>query len=459
MEQSVGVQVPLYPRQHVPDPAAQLPGAHHATHQEGSCPLELTINTISQTEQEAHITLTSSELQPHFEEAYQKFRPKAELKGFRKGKVPMDMIRQLYGEAIEQDALDTIANEFFQKAIEEKKIEPIGRPSLVDMDFQRGKSLNFKIKYEVKPVIELKKYKGLKVEKPVHAVMDEEVEAEIEQIRRSNSTNTEVQTVTDEEHLVTGSVQELDEQGTPLIGRKTSQAKFLLSDTTLVKEIRDALRAAEVGQTYRVSFTNQHDDHTHTVNAAITVTKIEKVNLPLLDEALVKKVTGDKVSSVEQFRKDMHADIERYWNEQADRKLNNALIDEAIRLHDFPAPESLVNAFLESFMEEMKGRTRDRQLPRDFDEKKFREENRAYAIWQAKWMLLRDEIAAAEKIEVTDADLTALAEADATRSGIEKDRLLQYYRNTSSVADRLLTDRVVAVLRSNATITETSDKK
>ena len=420
--------------------------------------MEVTINPISQTEQEAHITLNNTELEPHFEEALQKFRPKVELKGFRKGKVPLDLIRRLYGKAVEQDALDDIATDYFRKAMAEHKIEPIGKPSLVNMDFQRGKSFDFRIKYEIRPTIELKSYKGLSAEKLIHIVTNQEVEAEIDQIRRSNSTNTDAQTVTDEEHLVTGTVQELDERGTPLIGRKTSQTKFLLSDTTLVKEIRDALRNAEVGQTYHVTFTNQHDDHSHTVNTAITVTKIEKVNLPPLDEALVKKVTGDKVTSVEQFRKDLRSDLERYWNEQADRKINNDLIAEVVRLHEFPVPESLINALLESFMEEMKGRTRDRQLPRDFDEKKFREENRANAVWQAKWMLLRNTIAEAEKIAVTDDDLSALAESDAARSGIEKDRLLQYYKSTGSVADRLLTDRVVALLRSNARITDRLEK-
>jgi len=134
-------------------------------------------------------------------------------------------------------------------------------------------------------------------------------------------------------------------------------------------------------------------------------------------------------------------------------------MDEIVRTHEIPVPETLVNAYLESFMDEMRGRTRDRQLPRDFDEKKFREENRAYAVWQAKWMLLRDKIAEAENIAVTDSDLTAMAEADAGRSGIEKDRLLQYYRNSGSVSDRLLTDRVVAMLKANASIQETSDTK
>jgi len=416
--------------------------------------LQVTINTISDTQQEAHISLTSSELEPHFEQAYQKFRPKAELKGFRKGKVPMEMLKRLYGKSIEEDALDDIANESYRKAMDEKHIEPIGKPSLRDMDFQRGKSLTFTIQYEVKPTVQLKSYKGLKVEKPVHQVTDEELEAEVEQIRRANSTKTVVQSVTDPEHIVTATVQELDEQGTPLIGRKTSETTFLLSDTTLVQEIRDALKNAQVGATYRASFSSQHEGHTHPVNIAIAVTKIEKVDLPPLDEALVRKVSGDKVTSVEQFRKNLRADIEHYWADQAERKVNNDLIDEIVRIHEIAVPETMVNAFVESFLDDVRSRSRDRRLPADFDEQKFREESRANAVWQAKWMLIREQIAAAENLTVSDDELAALAEKDAAQTGIEKDRLLQYYRKTSSVSEKLLTDKVVSILKSNAKIAE-----
>jgi trigger factor len=285
------------------------------------------------------------------------------------------------------------------------------------------------------------------------------VDAEIDHLRRSNATTTEASTVADEEHVVTGNVQELDEQGTPLIGRKQSQARFLLSDTTLANEIREVLRNAEVGGTYRASFTSEHDDHSHTVNVAISVTKVEKVSLPPFDEALVKKLTGDKMTSVDEFRTNLRTDLARYWDEQSERKLTNDLIDEVVRRHDVPIPDTLVDAFLQTFLEDIKARSRDRQLPRDFDEKKFRGENRTYAVWQAKWMLIKEQIAAAEKISVTDEDILKLAETEAARTGIEKERMLHYFRDSNTAAERLLTDRIVTMLKTSAKIKEKPDIK
>jgi len=118
--------------------------------------VDLTITPLSEVSQQADIEISDAELQPHFRKAYEAFRPKAQFRGFRKGKVPLDLVKKLYGEAIEQDALEGIAEDVYRQAMQERSIVPIGRPSLVTMDFQRGSHLRFRITYEVKPTVELK---------------------------------------------------------------------------------------------------------------------------------------------------------------------------------------------------------------------------------------------------------------------------------------------------------------
>ena len=416
--------------------------------------MQISINDLSEVAHEAEIELSSEELNPHFERAYEKFKPKAELKGFRKGKVPMAMIKKLYGEAIEQDALDTIASDVYHHAMEERNIRPVGRPTMVDMDFRRGERFRFKIKYEVMPVIELGKYKGLAVEKPVHIVTDAEVDAEVMQLRRSSSSLTPAEAVTDQDHLVTGDVQELDDTGTPLIGRKSLNSRFFLSDDKLAPEIREALGAATIGGTYRASFASSHGDHVHTTNAAITVRKIEKIALPAFDDAFVKKLTGDRVTTTEEFLSNLRADLRRYWDDQASAAVNDALAAEVVRAHEFTVPDSLVDGILDGLVEDIKKRSHDKQLPQGFDEQKYRTESRAYAVWQAKWVMLKEKIAEAEHLAVSDAELEQLAESDAARMGIGKDRLAQYYRSSHSAGDRLLSDKIMNFLRSQAAITE-----
>ncbi len=416
--------------------------------------MQVSINNVSSVQQEADIQLSQDEIQPMFERAYEKYRPKVEIKGFRKGRVPMPMIKQLYGEAIEQDALDDIASDFYRKAMEEKNIHPVGQPAIVDIDFKRGEHFHFKIKYEVKPDITLGSYRGIKVEKPIHIVTEAEVESEIQKIRRANSSTADAETVTDTGHVVTADVQELDETGTPLIGKKTAGARFDLSDETLAREICDALAGAAQGETYRTKFESRHGEHSHSVHIAMTVTRIERVILPPFDEELVKKITGGKASSVDEFRKNLRGDIERYWEEESAARLNDNIAKSLVEAHPFPIPESIVAGLLDSYVEDVRTRSRDRKLAKGFDEQKFRDENRASATWQAQWLLLSGRIAEEEKITVSDAEIEAMAESEAVKIGLEKERLLEYYRKSSSAANRILSDKLMAFLRSNAKVTE-----
>jgi len=416
--------------------------------------VQVTITSHSDVQQEVEITLANDELQPLFDKAYQKYRAKAELKGFRKGKAPMEMIRKIYGEAIEHDALDTIANDAYHKAMEERSIHPLGTPSLTDMDFKRGEQFRFKITYEVKPAVELKKYKGIAVEKLVHPVTDAEVEDELLQLRKVHSTTSPAEMAADDEHVVTADVQELDDAGTPLVGKKSADVRFYLADHSLAPEIKGSLRNTKAGDEVKARYTTRHDDHEHTVHLAITAKKIEKVELPPYDEALVKKVTRDKVSSPEEFRTSIRTDLERYYAERSDAKLADDIAAEIVRQHEFNVPASLVEGILDSYVAELKNRSRDRQLPFGFDEKKFREERRVYAVWQAKWMLLKDRIAEVEKIEVTEADLEKVAEEEAARSGLAKEKLLPHVKGSEAIHDRLMTNKISAFLRENALITE-----
>jgi trigger factor len=416
--------------------------------------LEVTINSLSDVQQEADIVVNNTELQPHFDKSYKKYQSKIELKGFRKGKVPLPLIKKMYGEAIEHDTLDAVANELFRSVMEERNIHPIGTPTIHNMDFKRGEHFRFKIGYEVTPTFELKKYKGLTVEKPVHKVTDEEIDAEILRMRRINSSTSDAPKVTDTEFVVTADAQELDETGTPLIGKKSPGAKFQLYDDALVKEIQDALLNAEVGGVYRANWEGKHGDHSHKMNLEMTVTKVEKVTLPPFDDELVKKVTGEKVTSAEEYQKTLREDIERYWGEQSERMLDEALKAEIVRQHEFTAPETLVNGLLDAYLEEMKGRYKDKKLPKDFDEKKYREENHAYAVFQAKWLLLRDKIVDAEKLSVTEEEIDKLAETESQATGIPKDRLLQYYKSSGSPEERMLSGKLMTMLKQNAMITE-----
>lgn len=416
--------------------------------------MEVTVKELTEVSREVEITAAANELTPHFEKAYKEYRPKIEIRGFRKGKAPLDLVKKLYGEAIENDSLETVAGELYRQVVKERELKPIGDPRLVDLNFKRGESLQCKIQYDVRPRIELKQYKNISVEKTVHTVTEKEVEEEILRLRRVNSTMEEVKTVTDPEHVVTVTMQELDDSGAPLIGKKSENVRFYLADEQLEHPFKDALKAAEVGGEYRVSFEHQHGDHSHKVNAQLQASKIEKVVLPTLDDAFVAKITKDKVKSVEEFRKGIEVDLVSYWKERERRQVLNSVTDGILKNHEFQVPESLVNTVLEGLLEEMKNDYPDKKLPPDFDVKKFYQQNRPYAESQSKWALLREEIIKKENIAADENDLVRLAEQEAEKIGIDKERLVSYYKTSDQIKDRIVGTKLLDFLLKSAKIKE-----
>ncbi len=421
--------------------------------------MEITVHTLSEVSREVEIQATADDLRPHLDKAYNEYRPKVEIKGFRKGKAPLDMVKKLYGDMIEQDSLQSIASELYRQVVKEKELKPIGEPALVDMDYKRGESFRFKIQYDVRPKVELKEYKGVTVEKVVHKVTEAEIEEEILRLRRMNATTQVVGAVTDAEHIVTVEIQELDEAGVPLIGKRTENVRFYLADEQLEQPFKDALKNAEANGEYRVKFEHQHGDHSHKVHSQLKAKKIEKVILPELDDAFVAKITKDKVKTVEEFRRDLQSDLVAYWNSKMERQVMNSLTAEILRRHEFQVPESLVRSVLEGLLEELKNEYPSKQLPPNFDVEKFNAENKAYAVAQSKWALLREEILRAERIEITDDDLAKLAEAEAAKIKIDKDRLINYYKSSEQIRERLVGDKLIRMLVDSAIIKEVEEQK
>jgi trigger factor len=416
--------------------------------------VEITIHELSPVSREVEVQADAAELQPHFDKAYREYSPKIEIRGFRKGKAPLELIKKLYGDLIEHESLSSIASDLYRQVVQEHQLKPIGEPVIVDMDYRRGEQFRFRVRYDVRPAIQLKEYKGIEVEKPVYRITDEDVENEILRLRRINSKTERVDVVTDDEHVVTVLLQELDETGVPIVGKKTENLRFYLADPQLEQPFKEALKNAETGGEYRVQFEHDHGDHKHSVNAVLKVSSIEKVVLPEMDDAFAMSVSNGKIGTLAELRESIRKDLMEYWNQRSQRQVLNAIAAEIIRRHEFEVPESLIRSVLEGLLEEIKNQNPGKRLPDDFDVEKFYQENRAYAIYQSKWALLREEIIRAENIGVEEDELLKLAEEESAKIGIDKERLLSYYRNSEQVKDRLAGDKLIAFLINHAKIRE-----
>ncbi len=416
--------------------------------------MEVTIKSNTDCEQEMQITMSQEELAPHFEKAYREAAPALEIKGFRKGKVPMHMIKKMFGASIEYQAVEDISNDIFRKEIEARDINPIGTPTIVKLDFKPGTPLTYAIKYEVRPQFELKDYSGLTIEKYIHTSNDTELNNEIERLQQTNSTLEEAQKIDDDNYVATVDMVDFDENGKILSTSKREGMRIYLKEKSTEKEIKEALQGISVGEVKEVKFTHQHGDHSHNVHLQLTVKKIEKVILPAVDDALAQKISNGKFQTIEELKQNIKKDLEDFWKERGDRRFENDLLSEIVKQYDFTIPESLIQNVTDTFIDDAKNQQPNKQLPKNFNEKQYREQSRETAIWQSKWLLIKEKFITKEKIEIADSEIEKIAEEESAKLNIDKERLVNFYKSSDNALERLKYNRLIDILKQNVKITE-----
>lgn len=420
--------------------------------------MEVKVNKIDEVKQEVEFEIPYGDLAPHFEKAYKKYQKKAEIPGFRKGKAPISILKRKYGELIEQGSLEDVANDVFREYLETNHVHPLGEGSLVDMDYQSQSLFTFKVRFEVKPEINLADYKGIEVSKTVYNVDENMIDEEIKYLQSKHVTYENAEKAENSEYVVTMDVFKLDETGVELIGQSDKGVRFYLNDPQINKEFKEQLENVAVGEE-RILMLPSPEDKNKTEKYKVQCIKVDKVIFPELNEEFFKHIYhDDSIKTLDDFRARVKTELEAIYKNITEQEVRNNIVSELIKLNDVPAPDTLVNNILVSYIEEVKNQNPKRQLPKDFNEEEYRKTRRVDAILQVKWYLIRDKIIEAEKIEVTDADLQPIIEADAKKYNLPVDKIKNVYENNPDVKYRILDDKLMKFLIDNAKIKEI-DKK
>ncbi len=413
--------------------------------------MEFKINKIDAVKQEVEFELSYSDLAPHFDKAIAKFAKKAEIPGFRKGKAPVSMIKRKYGDTIEQGSLEDVANDVYKQFLDENHVHPLGEAQLVDIDYDAKQLFKFKIKYEIKPDFEISEYKGIEVNRTLQNIDDKMTDDEIKYMQSKHVTYQSAEKAEGDEYTITMDVQKLDETGVDLIGQIDKDVRFYLNDPQVNKELKEQLAEITVGEERILNLPAQEEGKFEKYR--VTCKKIDKVIFPELNEEFFNHIYKDNgIKSLQEFKAKVKQELESIYKNLSDQEVRNNIVNELIKLNDVPVPDLLVENILNSYIEDVKNQNPKRKLPKEFDEAEYRRSKRVDAILQVKWYLIRDKIIDAEKIEVNDADLEPVIEADAKKFNLPADKIRTIYANNQDINYRVLDDKLMKFLIENAKI-------
>lgn len=417
--------------------------------------MEVKVNEVSTGIHEVEVELTYDEIKPEIEEAYQEEKKAISIDGFRKGKAPMHLVKKLYGEAIEYKASEKIAQKKFWDVADEKGLKPISAPQLIDIDFVPSEKLSFKIKYEVKPKLELKGYKGLEIEKPIFKIKEEEVETEIKYLYKTQGTFEPAEVIENADYKIVCDLQRTNVDD-PAMAAKSQNIAIDLSDPKVNIEIVNNAIGKKLGEKFSFVFVDEHkhgeEIHREEFAYEAEIKKIEKFVNPEETEEFFKKISKDKVTSREGLRTELVNNMQTYYTNQSEQIYMNTLLNKVVENNDFPAPPGFTQTILKQFVD-MEKENAKRYKVNTFDEKMAENQLRGRAEWNAKWRIILENIAETENIKVEESELEELAKVEAEKTGISVAKLIKYYKDTNR-EELLLEDKVVKFLTDNNTIKE-----
>ena len=434
--------------------------------------METTITPVNEVEYDFNITATAEDLAPEIDKLLRQQRSRATMKGFRTGKVPLQLVKKMYGKAIAYEHAErTVQSTYEETILDSGDYDVLGQPVLTKLDYELDGDLDATIRFGVRPEVELKDLSGESLDKLVKEITDEDVEKELEALRERHADLVPVEDEpVAEEHLVVFDVQELDpETQTPIIGKRDEDRSLILDaeaveQNPFLQALRDALLGANIDDRVRFQFSHDeaHGDHaageTHAHHFEATVKEIKRRELPELDDAFAAEVSDDQLIDLDELRAEIRKEMEQAWAKRGREFLEGTIVNRMIELHPVPVPASITDMYLTSYVKDVEQRN-EGKLPEGFDEAAFREDNREDAENQARWMLIRDKIIETENISMDDEDLDAFFDEQASGDDrISAEQMKQFYRSMpqlmEQVEHRLISQKVFALLEERFDVTE-----
>ena len=409
-------------------------------------------------EKVVEVDVPEAELAPHFDSIYKKYQKNVKLQGFRKGKVPLSLIKKLYGDAMKGEAIEEVVQSVLREVRDKENLRLVAPAKLEDINYDPEKGLHFKAVCEVAPDIELKNYRGLSVEREVYEVDDQDVSDALNDVREQMAVMQPVETAAEDGHFVLADLQQVDATGVPIIGKKFKDRYFqIVTNNSNNKDFTEQLIGAKPGDKRRIELdsidnSNSPNKENKKDYFEVRIKEIKSKQVPELDDGLAKD-TG-KFESLDELKTDLRSKLTKQAQVNARSRLRRSIIDEVLKKNSFDLPESMINNYLDVFVENAKKESKE-----PFDEEELRNHYRPTAVWNLKWELVKDKLREAENLSVSDEDKDVFISRLAEERDIEEKQVrksLKDKRAQRQFEEDVIEDKVLNYLEVNAKI---KDKK
>ena len=298
-------------------------------------------------------------------DVFKKEGKKYAVPGFRKGKAPRSLIEKMYGaDVFTYDAINELFPEAFEAAVKEANVEPVGRPEVSVDAANETEGVTLTVKVAVKPEIKVGNYNGLTVEKTVHTVTDEAVDAELKRVQERNARE-----LTREGAAQNGDIVDIDFEGfvdgVAFEGGKAEHYSLTLGSGSFIPGFEDQIVGHSAGEEFdvNVTFPTEYQAAELAGKAAVFKIKLHEVKykeLPALDDELAKDCS--EYDTLDEFKASIRKNNQEQLDKQDDLAVENALVDQVIESMEGEIPQAMYDVRMDEMVNDFAFRVEQQGL-------------------------------------------------------------------------------------------------
>ncbi len=378
--------------------------------------MSLQVEKLEKNMAKLTVEVAAEEVETALQNAYLKNRKQISVPGFRKGKVPRQMVEKMYGpEVFYDDAVNELIRKAYPDAAKESELEIVSRPEVEVVQIEKGKPFIFTAEVAVKPEVTLGQYKGIEVEKADTAATDEEVAAEIDKEREANS-----RTITVEDRAVQdGDMTVIDFEGfvdgVAFEGGKGTDYPLTIGSGAFIPGFEEKLVGAEIGKEVDVEVTFPEEYHAKELAGKpavfkCTVKEIKVKELPELDDDFAQDVSD--FDTMDEYKADVRKKVEEKKEAEAKAKKEDAVIEKIIEGAKMEIPDAMVEMQAERMVDEFAQRLQMQGLSMDQylqftggNVQALLEQSKPQALKRIQSRLVLDAVVAAESLTASDEEV------------------------------------------------------
>ena len=399
--------------------------------------MNLQVEKLEKNMAKLTIEVSADELEKALQNAYMRQKNKINMPGFRKGKVPRQMIEKMYGpEIFYDDAANSLIPKAYSEAYDECELEIVSQPEINVEQIEKGKPFIFTAQVATKPEVTLGEYKGLEVDKVSTRVTQKEVDAKIQEEAEKNARTITVEDrpVQDKDEIILDFEGFVD--GEAFEGGKGENYPLTIGSGSFIPGFEEQLIGAEPEKEIEVKVTFPEDYHAEDLKGKdavfkCTIHEIKAKEIPEIDDEFAAEVS--EFDTLDEYKADVKAKIKEQKAADGKRKKEDQAVEKAIANATMEIPDAMVDTQARQMMDEFAQRIQAQGLTMDqyfqftgMDREKMMEEMKPQALKRIETRLVLEAVAKAENIEISDEKLDEELAKMAEAYKMEVDKLKEF---------------------------------